>query len=204
MIPSHTAYHAVHRRGQVRDSETVLVLGAAGGVPSSAVQLAAAAGCRVIAVAGGQEKVEFCRKLGAQIAIDHQREDFAAAVIAAVGPNSVDVIIDFVQGEPGKRARPLLAVEGRHVLAGHAAGLIEIHPNEFYLQNWTLVGTCVGAGYGARILELEEAAHAHVMGLYAAGRYRATTTGVIGLREIPTALADLHGRRTIGRVVAAL
>jgi NADPH:quinone reductase len=204
VIPSHTAYHAVHRRGQVREGETVLVLGAAGGVPSSAVQLAAAAGCRVIAVAGGEEKVEFCRKLGAQIAIDHQREDFAAAVLRAVGPAAVDAIIDFVQGEPGKRARPLLAVEGRHVLAGHAAGLIAIHPSEFYLQNWTLVGTGMGAGYGVRGLELEETAHAHVMGLFATGRYRATTTRVIEMREIPAALGDLHARRTIGRVVAAL
>jgi NADPH2:quinone reductase len=204
VIPSHTAYHAVHRRGQVRAGETVLVLGAAGGVPSSAVQLAAAAGCRVIAVAGGAEKVAFCRELGAQIAIDHQREDFTAAVAREVGPAAVDVIIDFVQGEPGKRARPLLAVEGRHVLAGHAAGLIAIHPNEFYLQNWTLVGTCVGAGYGARGLAIEEVAQAHVMALFAAGRYRATTTRVIGMREIPAALADLHARRTCGRVVAVL
>jgi NADPH2:quinone reductase len=204
VIPSHTAYHAVHRRGQVRAGETVLVLGAAGGVPSSAVQLASAAGCRVIAVAGGAEKVAFCRELGAQIAIDHQRGDFASAVTAEVGPAAVDVIIDFVQGEPGKRARPLLAVEGRHVLAGHAAGLIAIHPNEFYLQNWTLVGTCMGAGYGARGLELEEAAHAHVMALFAAGRYRPTTTRVIGIHEVPAALADLHARRTCGRVVAVL
>jgi NADPH:quinone reductase len=202
VIPSHTAYHAVHRRGQVRAGETVLVLGAAGGVPSSAVQLAAAAGCRVVAVAGGAEKVKFCLELGAQIAIDHQREDFVAAVVREVGPNAVDAIIDFVQGEPGRRARPLLAVEGRHVLAGHAAGLIPIHPNEFYLQNWTLVGTCMGAGYGARTLELEEAAHAHVMDLYAAGRYRPTTTRVIPMREIPAALADLHERRICGRVVA--
>jgi NADPH2:quinone reductase len=204
VIPSHTAYHAVHRRGQVRAGETVLVLGAAGGVPSSAVQLTAAAGCRVIAVAGGKEKVAFCRELGAQIAIDHQREDFIEAVLREVGPNAIDVIVDFVQGEPGKRARPLLAVEGRHVLAGHAGGLIAIHPNEFYLQNWTLVGVCMGAGYGARGLELEETAHAHVMGLHAAGRYRATTTRVIGLRDVPAALADLHERRTFGRVVAVL
>jgi NADPH:quinone reductase and related Zn-dependent oxidoreductases len=168
------------------------------------VQLCAAAGCRVIAVAGGKEKVAFCRELGAQIAIDHQREDFVAAVIAAVGHNAVDVIVDFVQGEPGKRARPLLAVEGRHVLAGHAGGLLAIHPNEFYLQNWTLVGVCMGAGYGARGLELEETAHAHVMALHAAGRYRATTTRVITLREVPAALGDLHERRTFGRVVAVL
>jgi NADPH2:quinone reductase len=158
----------------------------------------------VIAVAGGAEKVAFCKELGAQIAIDHQREDFTAAVIAEVGPAAVDVIIDFVQGEPGRRARPLLAVEGRHVLAGHAAGLIPIHPNEFYLQNWTLVGTCMGAGYGARMPELEAAAHAHVMGLHEAGRYRATTTRVIEMSGVPVALADLHERRSFGRVVAVL
>jgi NADPH2:quinone reductase len=204
VIPSHTAYHAVHRRGQVRAGETILVLGAAGGVPSSAVQLCVAAGCRVIAVAGGEQKVAFCKELGAQIVIDHQREDFVAAVQHEVGPAAVHAIIDFVQGEPGKRARPLLAVEGRHVLAGHAAGLIAIHPNEFYLQNWTLVGTCMGAGYGAQGRALEEAAHAHVMGLFEAGRYRATTTRVIGMSEVPAALGDLHARRTWGRVVVKL
>jgi NADPH2:quinone reductase len=204
VIPSHTAYHAVHRRGQVRAGETILVLGAAGGVPSSAVQLCVAAGCRVIAVAGGAEKVAFCKELGAQIAIDHRREDFVAAVLREVGPAAVHAIIDFVQGEPGKRARPLLAVEGRHVLAGHAAGLIAIHPNEFYLQNWTLVGTCMGAGYGAQGTALEEAAHAHVMALFEAGRYRATTTRVIGMPEVPAALGDLHARRTWGRVVVEL
>jgi hypothetical protein len=62
----------------------------------------------------------------------------------------------------------------------------------------------MGAGYGARGLELEEAAHAHGMALFAAGRYRSTTTRVIGMREIPAALADLHARRTCGRVVAVL
>jgi NADPH2:quinone reductase len=202
VIPAHTAYHAVHRRGQVREGETVLVLGAAGGVPSSAVQLCVAAGCRVVAVAGGPEKAAFCEALGAHVVIDHQKEDFFEAVERAVGPASIDAIIDFVQGQPGKRARPLLAVEGRHVLAGHAAGLIEIHPNEFYLQNWTLVGTCMGAGYGVKMLELEETAHAHVMDLFARGRYRATTTRTVAMAEIPAALGDLAARRICGRVVA--
>ena len=122
----------------------------------------------------------------------------------AVGDAAVDAIIDFVQGEPGRCARPLLAVEGRHVLAGHAAGLIPIHPNEFYLQNWTLVGTCMGAGYGARGAELEQTAHAHVLDLLARGRYRATTTRVIGMPDVPAALEDLRARRTCGRVVVAL
>ena len=202
VIPSHTAYHAVHRRGQVRAGETVLVLGAAGGVPSSAVQLCAATGCKVIAVAGGPEKTAFCRELGAEVAIDHQAEDFFDAVLRAVGPNAVDVIVDFVQGEAGKRARPLLRVEGRHVLAGHAGGLLPIHPNEFYLQNWTLVGVCMGSGYGAQALQLEEDAHAALLELVESGAYRPTVTKVVALEDVPAALRDIVERRSIGRIVA--
>lgn len=202
VIPAHTAYHAVHRRGKVQAGETVLVLGAAGGVPSSAVQLCAAAGCRVIAVARGAEKVDFARKLGAEIAIDSAKEDFVAAVERAVGPNAVDVIVDFVQGEPGRRARPLLRVEGRHLLCGHAGGLIPIHPSEFYVQNWTLVGVCMGSGYGPKLMEIEQKAHDDLMELVARGRYRATTSRVISFAEIPAALEDLADRKTFGRVVA--
>lgn len=202
VIPAHTAYHAVHRRGRVQAGETVLVLGAAGGVPSSAVQLCAAAGCRVIAVARGAEKVDFARKLGAELAIDSSREDFVAAVKRAVGENAIDVIVDFVQGEPGRLARPLLRVEGRHLLCGHAGGLIPIHPTEFYVQNWTLVGVCMGAGYGPKLMEIEQKAHDDLMALVASGRYRATTSRVISFAEIPAALDDLADRKTFGRVVA--
>ncbi|MEN8158985.1 MAG: zinc-binding dehydrogenase [Myxococcota bacterium] len=204
VIPSHTAYHAVHRRGQVQRDETVLVLGAAGGVPSAALQLCVAAGCRVIAVAGGAEKVAFCRELGAEIVIDHREEDFFEAVERAVGPNAVNVIVDFVQGQPGKRARPLLHVEGRHVLAGHAAGLIPIHPNEFYLQNWTLVGVCMGSGYGLDTLRVEAEAHAALLELLERGAYRPSVSRVIGIQEIPAALRDLVERRSLGRVVARI
>lgn len=202
VIPAHTAYHAVHRRGKVQAGETVLVLGAAGGVPSSAVQLCAAAGCRVIAVARGADKVDFARRLGADLAIDSAEEDFVSAVERAVGPNGIDVIVDFVQGEPGMRARPLLRVEGRHLLCGHAGGLIPIHPSEFYVQNWTLVGVCMGSGYGPKLMEIEQKAHDDLMDLVRRGRYRATTSRVISFAEIPAALEALADRRTFGRVVA--
>jgi len=192
----------VHRRGQVQAGETVLVLGAAGGVPSAAVQLCVAAGCTVIAVAGGAEKAAFCRALGAHHVIDHRQEDFVEGVVRRVGFGALDAIVDFVQGEPGKRARPLLAVEGRHILAGHAAGLIPIHPDEFYLQNWTLVGVCMGSGYGERLPAIEDEAHADLLRLWREGRYRPTTTRVIELEDVPAALRDLAERRALGRVVA--
>lgn len=204
VIPSHTAYHAVHRRGRVQAGETVLVLGAAGGVPSAAVQLCIAAGCKVIAVAGGPEKTAWCRELGAQQVVDHQQSDFVEAVRGAMPERGIDAIVDFVQGEPGQRARPLLAVEGRHILCGHAAGLIPIHPNEFYIQNWTLVGVCMGYGYGAEAARIEEEAHRALMTLVADGRIQPKVQQVIGFDDIPAGLRDLADRRTMGRVVARI
>src|SRR5262247_2130134 len=204
LIASHTAYHAVHRRGGVRAGETVLVLGAAGGVPSAVVQLAAAAGARVVALAGGDEKVEFCRRLGAAAALDSRSSDWPEQVRKETGGRGVDAIIDFVQGEPGRRARPLLAVEGRHVMAGHAGGLLPVHPNEFYLQNWTLVGCCMGSGYGERLPEIEGAAHEHILSLIDSGRFRPAVGRVVSFDEIPAALRDLAERRVSGRIVARI
>ncbi len=205
LIPSHTAHHVVVRRGRVRRGETVLILGAAGGVPSSAVQICLAEGARVVAVAGGPEKVEFVRKLGAEIVIDHRAEDFVAAVTRAVGPNGIDAIVDFVQGEAGQRARPLLRVEGRHIMAGHAGGLIPVHPNEFYLQNWTLIGCCVGSGYSPEQMpKNEDEAHAYVLDLIARGHYRTPVSRVVPFDEIPEALGDLAERRAMGRIVARI
>jgi NADPH2:quinone reductase len=202
LIASHTAYHAVHRRGQLRAGETALVLGASGGVPSAALQLCVAAGARTLAVAGGEAKAAFCRALGAQVVIDHQREDVAARVRQETDGRGVDVIIDFVQGREGAAAREGLAVEGRHVMAGHAGGLLPVHPNEFYLQNRTLVGCCMGSGYGERLPEIEQTAHDHLLSLLAAGRFRPSVSRVVGFEEIPFALRDLAERRSVGRIVA--
>lgn len=203
VIASHTAHHVVYRRGKVSKGETVLVLGAAGGVPSSAVQLCRAAGARVVGVAGGEAKVDFVHELGADVVIDHQQEDFFEAVRREVG--EVDAIVDFVQGETGARARPLLKVEGRHIMAGHAGGLIPVHPNEFYLQNWTLVGCCMGAGYSPEQQPRnEQEAHDDLLELIRRGEYRTPVSKVVGFDEIPEAFHDFVDRRTMGRVVARI
>jgi NADPH:quinone reductase-like Zn-dependent oxidoreductase len=129
LIASHTAYHAVHRRGQVRAGETALVLGASGGVPSAALQLCVAAGLRTIAVAGGAEKAAFCRSLGAQVVIDHRSEDVAARVRDVTSGRGVDVIIDFVQGREGGR-RPRAADRRRAPRDGGARRRPDPRPPE--------------------------------------------------------------------------
>src|SRR5262249_48907660 len=80
-LPLHLAYLGLHLRGRLQAGETVLIHAAAGGVGSAAVQLAVAAGARVIATAGGPEKGQFVRNLGAQTVIDYRATDFAAAVL---------------------------------------------------------------------------------------------------------------------------
>jgi NADPH2:quinone reductase len=202
-IAAHTAYHAVHRRGRLREGEDVLILGAAGGVPSACVQLALAAGANVIAVAGGPEKVAFCHELGAQTVIDHRDGGVAARAREATGGRGVDMIIDFVQGEQGAEVRPALAVEGRHVMAGHAGGLKPIQPTEFYIQNWTLVGCCMGYGYDAeQLVAIEQEAHEAIVDLVARGLYRPVVGDVVRFDEIPEALRKLASRQVKGRIVA--
>ncbi|MAE96849.1 MAG: alcohol dehydrogenase [Deltaproteobacteria bacterium] len=201
-IAAHTAYHAVHRRGRVQAGEDVLVLGAAGGVPSACVQLALAAGANVIAVAGGPAKVEFCRKLGAQTVLDHREVDVVARARELTAGRGVDMIVDFVQGEQGAATRPALAVEGRHVMAGHAGGLKPVHPHEFYIQNWTLVGCCMGYGYDAeQLVAIEQQAHDAIVDLVERELYRPLVGEVVGFDDVPEALRKLVAREVMGRIV---
>jgi NADPH2:quinone reductase len=201
LIASHTAWHALIRRGGLRAGETVLVLGAAGGLGSAAVQLAAGIGARVIAVVGGPEKAELCLGLGAERALDHRSEDFAVAARLHTGGSGVDVVFDPVQGEMGERARTALAPEGRHVLCGHAGGIKPIDPCSFYMANLTLVGATMGAYPPAMGRAIEEDAQRQILALLASGRFRPVVGRVIDFDDVPRAITDLAERRTLGRVV---
>jgi len=204
LIASHTAWHALVRRGGLRSGETVLMLGAAGGLGSAAVQLAAGVGARVLAVVGGEEKARFCVGLGAERALDHQSSDFAVAAREATGGRGVDVVFDPVQGEMGERARTALAPEGRHVLCGHAGGIRPIDPRSFYMANLTLVGATMGAYPPPMGRAIEEDAQRAILALLDAGRFRPVVGRVIDFDDVPKALTDMSERRTLGRVVVRL
>jgi len=199
LIPGHTAYHAAIRRGGVTTGETVVVLGAGGGVGSAMVQLSVAHGARVIAVAGGAEKVAFCESLGAEV-VDHQSVDVVEGVRALTDAQGVDVVLDPVQGEVAGRIRAVLRPDGRHVLCGHAGGL-RGHEPDFYLYNHTLVGATLGSYPRDEMRRLTEETHAALVRLVADGRYLSTVTRCVGFDQVPDALSDLAARRTMGRVV---
>jgi NADPH2:quinone reductase len=198
LIPAHTAYHAAIRRGGVTAGETVVVLGAAGGLGSAIVQLCLAQGARVVAVVGGPEKAAFVESLGAE-AVDHRAGD----LVAQIGGGTADVLIDPVQGEQGAAARAVLAPDGRHVLCGHAGGLLP-HDPSFYLFNHTLVGVTLGGYPPEEMRRMNAETHDALAALLAAGRYRPTVERVVDFDEVPAALSDLANRRTTGRVVVRL
>src|SRR6266566_518237 len=199
LIPGHTGYHAAIRRGKVAAGETVVVLGAGGGLGSAMVQLAVAHGARVIAVVGGQEKADFCESLGAEV-VDHEAVDVAEGVRALTDSQGVDVVLDPVQGEIASRIRAVLRPDGRHVLCGHAGGL-RSHDPDFYLYNHTLVGATLGSYPRDEMRRLTEETHAALVDLVADGRYRPTVTRSVAFDQVPHALTDLAARRSMGRVV---
>jgi len=202
LIPAHTAYHAVIRRGQVTAGETVVVLGAAGGLGSAIVQLCFAQGARVIAVVGGADKVAFCETLGAA-AVDHRAGDYVTGVRALTDGRGADVIVDPVQGDMGVQARALLVPDGRHVLCGHAGGLVP-HDPHFYMYNHTLVGATLGSYPRPEMQRIHAETQAALLELLASGHYHPTVTRCVQFGEVPHALTDLAERRTTGRVVVRI
>lgn len=202
LIAAHTGFHAAIRRGQVRAGETVAVLGAAGGIGSAMVQLAVAEGARVIAVVGDAAKAEACAALGAETVV-HSEGDTPTALRSMTGGRGVDVILDPVQGEFGAHARAGLAVGGRHVLCGHAGGLIP-HDPSFYLWNQTLVGVDLGGHPPDVMAGWHRETQAHLDHLIAEGRYRPVVDRVVPFDDVRAAVADLTNRRTIGRLVVQI
>lgn len=202
-IPAFTGYHAVIRRGQVSAGEVVAVMGAAGGLGSACIQLARAQGATVIAVVGGTDavdKIAHCRALGAEWTVDHTKSNIAQALRELTNGRGVDVIIDPVQGRGADDRRGGLRVGGRHVLCGHAGGLLPIDPH-FYLFNHTLVGVTLGGYDREDMTRIFKETQRDLSRLIAQGRYRPTPTRTIAFDDVPHALTELANRRTTGRIV---
>ncbi|MBW2143040.1 MAG: NADPH:quinone oxidoreductase family protein [Deltaproteobacteria bacterium] len=201
LIQFQTAYLALSRRGQLAPGETLLVHGGAGGTGSAAIQVGRALGARVIATAGGSEKVRACRELGAHVAVDYNNEDFVEAVQKTTEGRGADVIFDPVGGDVFYRSLNCIANEGRLLAIGYAGGSWQNAPTQdIVLKNCSVVGV-LAAFYDKEFLDRE---HEELLKLYAEGRIRPLVKQKIPFEEIPRALTDLGNRKVIGRVVAKL
>lgn len=213
--PFHLAYLGLHERGRLAAGETVLVHAAAGGVGSAAVQLAVAAGARVIATVGSDEKLEVARKLGADVAIDYRSSSFVDAVVEATEGQGVDVCFDGVGGDVMMQSLRCLARNGRHVVVGFASGIEAedipmITGRMLCFGNITVMGVIlsyraapmpVGTGYNPVPRSVGEAVHEHLVELLRAGHIRPMVGGTVPYTELPAALDAMEARATIGRTV---
>jgi NADPH2:quinone reductase len=195
-----TAWFALERRAHLRPGETLVVHAGAGGVGSAAIQLGKAIEARVIATAGGEEKVAECLEHGADLAIDYQADDFVEAVNDSTGGHGADVIFDPVGGDTFHRSTKCIAWEGRIVVIGAAGGnYAEARTNHALVKNYSVLGLNWG-GYRVRHPELIAEAHDDLMAMYEHGALRPQAS-VAPLDALPDALGRLTGRATTGKLV---
>jgi len=196
-----TSHHALSDRAQLKAGETLLVLGAAGGVGLAAVELGKLAGARVIAAASTDEKLAACHAVGADALINYSTLDLRESVRTLTEGKGADVVYDPVGGGYTEPALRSLAWRGRLLVVGFANGEIpSIRTNLLLLKEASLVGV-----YWGEFAKREPKANARMIGelmsWLAEGRLKPRVSHVYPLHDTPRALDDLLHRRAIGKLV---
>lgn len=199
-----TSHHALMDRAALQPGETVLVLGAAGGVGSAAVQIAKAAGAQVIAAASTDEKCAACKAMGADATINTSTESLRDALKALTGGHGPDVVYDAVGGALAEPAFRSIAWRGRYLVVGFAAGDIPALPfNLALLKGASIVGVFWG-----EFVKREPAAFAanmaQLMRWYSEGQVKPVIDALLPISELAQGYARLGGRQVKGKVVMTL
>lgn len=196
-----TSHHAVVDRAQLKAGETMLVLGAAGGVGLAAIEIGKALGARVIAAASSDEKLAICKEHGADVTINYSTGDLREAIKAATDGKGPDVIYDPVGGVYAEPAFRSIGWRGRYLVVGFANGEIPKLPlNLTLLKGASLVGVFWGE-FAKREPKANLAAMRELMGWLAEGKIRPHISGRYALADTATALNDLAARKVTGKVV---
>lgn len=202
-----TVYYALRGRAALRPGETLLVLGAGGGIGLAAVELGKALGARVVAAASSAEKLEAATALGADVGLVYPREmgpadsrAFAEAIRAACGGTGPDVVVDPVGGAYAEPAFRSIAWEGRYLVVGFAAGIPSMPLNLTLLKGAQIIGVFWGA-YMARDPQAGAADMRALMDLYVAGRIRPQVWERYPLAEGGRAISRLASRQARGKIV---
>lgn len=196
-----TACHALADRGALQAGETLLVLGAAGGVGLAAIEIGKALGARVIAAASSDEKLAVCKAHGADALINYAREDLREAIRAASGGHGPDVVYDPVGGRYSEPALRSIAWRGRHLVVGFAAGEIPRLPwNLMLLKGASVIGVFWG-DFTRKEPQAHRAAMARLTGWMADGTLKPLVSKRYALAETARALEDMAARAVVGKVV---
>ena len=206
-----TTIHGLKDRGDIKAGETVLVLGAAGGVGLSAVELAKAYGARVVAAVSTEEKGEVAKKAGADEIVIYPRAPFdkdqskalAQQFKDAVGPNGADIVYDIVGGDYSEPALRSIAWEGRFLVIGFPAGIAKMPLNLTLLKSCDIRGVFWGA-FTAREPEKNAANIAELFQLWQDGKIAPLISETYPLDKAHQAIAKLESRSAIGKLVVTM
>ncbi len=217
LLPFHIGYLALHRRAKLIPGETLLVVGGASAVGTAVIQLGVAAGAKVIALAGGAEKVRLCEELGAT-AIDYTGADIFDEVNAHTDGRGADVAVDLVGGEQTETIWTCMAREGRYLPVGFnddpQSGLTGRPLRKVSMGNFSVLGVILGYGelpvefrrFGLNMFPAEVGPEVHtaLVDLVAADKIRPVIGRRITMDEVAGALEDHEQRRTQGRTVVTV
>ncbi|MFN3817737.1 NADPH:quinone oxidoreductase family protein [Blastomonas sp.] len=206
-----TSIHALKDRGHIKPGDTLLVLGAAGGVGLAAVELGKAYGARVVAGVSSEAKAEAARASGADEVVVYARQPFdkdqskalANAFKDAVGPNGADIVYDAVGGDYSEPAVRAMAWEGRFLVVGFPAGIAKLPLNLTLLKSCDVCGVFWGA-FAAREPERNAANIAELFDLWAAGKISPRISETFSFDTAHEAIARLENREAIGKLVVTM
>lgn len=206
-----TSIHALMDRGHLKQGNTLLVLGAAGGVGLAAVELGKAFGARVIAAVSSEEKANAAKSAGADDVVIYGRGPFdkdqskalADAFKAAVGPNGADVIYDAVGGDYCEPALRSIAWEGCYLVVGFPAGIPKLPLNLTLLKSCNVCGVFWGA-FAARDPQANRAHVRRLFAMWEEGHIRPRITATYPLEQGADAIRELGNRNAIGKLVVTL
>lgn len=190
-----TAWHSLITRGGLRAGESVLIVGAGGGVNTASIQIAKYAGCQVYVVGSNGDKLEKARGLGADVLIDRSKEDWGKAVFQLTGRRGVDVVVDNVGAPTMMQSLRAARKGGRVLTVGNTGGpRFELDNRFMFSKHVSLIGSTMGtlADYKA------------VMDMVFAGRFNAPIDSTFPLADIQAAHARLEGSDVFGKIVLVL
>lgn len=199
-----TSYHALKDRAQLKDGETLLVLGAAGGVGLAAVELGKVMGAIVIAAASKEDKLSICKEKGADYVINYSKEELRTRIKEITQDKGVDVVYDAVGGSFAESALRSIAWKGRYLVVGFTSGEIPSFPaNLALLKGASIVGVFWGS-FAEREPKQSVQNFAELVAWIKEGKINQHIHKIYSLQQAPQALQDLIDRKVIGKAVVRI
>jgi len=200
MMAYGTSYYALKNRANLKEGETLLVLGASGGVGLAAVELGKLFGAKVIAAASTNEKLELCKQYGADEVINYSNEDLKAKIKELTNGKGANVVIDPVGGNYTEAALRATAWEGRFLIVGFPAGIAKIPMNLPLLKSCQIVGVFWGA-YAMQFPNENMMNTMTLIQMYRDGKLKPHIQKTYALENASEALIDMMERKVMGKIV---